>query len=156
MDAELTDLPEMSDRELNEALKEHAIEEQDELSIKDRRLARIDEYEEAALSSSDAFAALIGIGNAHLQRIFEHLSTAILEELESRGGSFEAICELNPHMRLLVKMRSSVEKVFAVQPPNDGQQFSQGGMGIGVNNNLANSKRKLLPKGIRSNRANRK
>ena len=84
MEAEPTDAREMRDHELNEALEAHAAEELDGLSIQNQRLARVQEYEEAALARSDPFAAVIGMGNAYLQRVFEHLGAAILDELDSR------------------------------------------------------------------------
>ena len=149
MGAEPTDAREMQDHELNEVLETHAAEELDGLSIHNQRLARIQEYEEAAVSRSDPFAAVIGMGNAHLQRVFEHLGAAILDELDGRTHTVEELRELGPEIRLLVKLRNSIETDIAVQPPDAGQQaaaFPHRQKGKGLDTQLATSKRDLLPK----------
>ena len=112
----------MRDDELNEALEAHAAEELDGLSIQNQRLARIQEYEEAAVSRSDPFAAVIGMGNAYLQRVFEHLGAAVLDELDSRPHTVEELREFGPEIRLLVKLRNSIETDLAFQAPDAGQQ----------------------------------
>ena len=154
MKAEPTNVREMPDNELNEALEAHAVEELDGLSIQNQRLARVQEYEEAALSRSDPFAAVIGMGNAHLQRVFEHLGAAILDELDSRAHTVEEFREFGPEIRLLVKLRNSIETDLAFQPPGDGQQaaaFQHSMKGNGFDTKLATRKRDLLPKGWRAN-----
>jgi hypothetical protein len=83
----------MPDHELNEVLEAHAAEELDGLSIQNQRLARVQEYEEASVSRSDPFAAVIGMGNAYFQRVFEHLGAAILDELDSRAHTVEELRE---------------------------------------------------------------
>jgi hypothetical protein len=149
MQAEPTDAREMRDDELNEALEAHATEELDGLSIQNQRLARVQEYEEAAVSRSDPFAAVIGMGNAYLQRVFEHLGAAILDELDSRAHTVDELREFGPEIRLLVKLRNSIETDLAVQPPDAGQQaaaFPHSRKGKGLDTKVATGKRDLLPK----------
>jgi hypothetical protein len=149
MGAEATDAREMRDHELNEALETHAEDELDGLSIQNQRLARIQEYEEAAVSRSDPFAAVIGMGNAHFQRVFEHLGAAILEELDSHPHSVEELREFGPEIRLLVKLRSAIETDLEVQPPEaetPAAAFSGRIQGTGLDTRLVSGKRDLLPK----------
>lgn len=115
MDAESNDASKMRDQQLNESLEAHGQDDLDGLSIRNQRLARIQEYEEAAVSRPDPFAAVIGMGNASLQRVFEHLGAAIVEELDSRPHTVGEIRELEPEIRLLVKIRNSIETDLAVQ-----------------------------------------
>jgi hypothetical protein len=139
----------MGDHELNEALETHAEDELDGLSIQNQRLAMIQEYEEAAVSRSDPFAAVIGMGNAHFQRVFEHLGAAILEELDSHPHSVQEIREFEPEIRLLVKLRNSMETDLEVQPPEAGRPaaaFPHRMTGKGLDAKVASSKRDLLPK----------
>src|SRR6188768_1313504 len=99
MEAERTDAREMRDHELNEALEAYTAEELDGLSVQNQRLAKIQKYEDAAVSRSDPFAAVIGMGNAYLQRVFEHLGTAILDELDTRAHTVEEFREFSPEIR---------------------------------------------------------
>lgn len=149
MGAKPTAARQMPDHELNEVLESHAAEELDGLSIQNQRLARVQEYEEAAVSRPDPFAAVIGMGNADLQRVFEHLSAAILDELDSRAHTVDELREFSPEIRLLLKLRKSIETDLAVQPPDAGQQaaaFPQRMQGTGLDIQLAAGKRDLLPK----------
>ena len=149
METEPTDTRKMRDDQLNEALETDAAEELDGLSIRNQRLARIQEYEEAAVSRIDPFAALFGFGNADFQRIFDLLSAAIFDELDSRGHTIEVLRELAPEIRLLVKLRNSIALDLAVQPPDAGQQaaaFPRSMNGKGLDTKAATSKRDLLPK----------
>jgi hypothetical protein len=63
-----------------------------------------------------------GMGAASCQRIFEHLGTAVLDELDSRPHSVEEIREYEPEIRLLVKLRHAVEADVAFQGNDAGQQ----------------------------------
>ena len=58
------------------------------------------------------------MGNAYFQRIFEHLGAAILDELDSRAHTVEELRELAPEIRLLVKLRNSIETDLAFQGTN--------------------------------------
>ena len=89
MDMEPTNTDAVSDQELNAALEAHAAEDYDGLSIRNQRRARIQEYEESALSRLDPFAAVIGLGNVIFQSIIEHLGAAILDELNSKAPTLE-------------------------------------------------------------------
>jgi hypothetical protein len=112
------------DEELNKALKFDDAEVYDDLAIRNQRLARIQEYEESALARRDPLAAVIGLGNADFQRIFECLGTAVLEQLEAGSKSIEEIRELEPEIRLLVKIRKAIETDVALQAREAEQQPS--------------------------------
>jgi hypothetical protein len=149
MEAERTDARETRYQELNEALEVNSVEELDGLNIQNQRLARVQEYEEAAVSRSDPFAAVIGMGSASFQRIFEHLGAAILDELDGRAHTFEELRELTPEIRLLVKLRDAIEKDFEVQAPDADQQAAalpRLRKSKGRDTKVATSKRDLLPK----------
>jgi hypothetical protein len=149
MESEPTDARKMPDHELNEALDAHAAEELDGLSMQNQRLARIEEYEEAAVSRSDPLAAVIGMGNAYLQRIFEHLGAAVLDELDSHAYTVEEFRELSPEIRLLAKLRKLIETDLELQPPDAGQQaaaFLPGSNGKRLDTRATNGKRELPPK----------
>ena len=153
MEAEPNDACKMRDYELNDSLDARAVEELDGLTIQNQRLARIQEYEEAAVSRPEAFAAVIGMGNAYFQRVFEHLGAAILDELDSRAHTVEELREFGPEIRLLVKLRNAIETDLAVQPPDPRQQAAAFPhmKGKGFDTQLATSKRDLLPKRWRAN-----
>ncbi len=154
MDTEPNDPAEMQDQALNEALESPAAEDLDGLSIQDRRLAKVDEYEDAALSRADTFAAMIGIGNASLQRVFEHLGAALLGELDSRAHTLEEIREYRPEIGLMVKLRKSIETDLEFHFPDAGQQGAAFSRRIqnGLDNKVATRKRELLPKRWMDNR----
>jgi hypothetical protein len=120
MEAKLSHPGTMSDDELNEALEVHRAEEFDGLSLQNQRLAIIQEYEEAALLRADPFAAVIGMGNAYLQRIFEHLGAAVLDELDTRAPGIAELRELVPEIRLLTKLRNAIQTDLAFQATNTG------------------------------------
>jgi hypothetical protein len=122
MEAKLIDARPVPDYVLNEALDAHAVDELDGLSIQNQRLAKIQEYEEASLLRTDPFAAVLGMGNASMQRIFEHLGAAILEELDGRPHTVEEFRELAPEIRLLAILRRSIETEFVVQRSDATQQ----------------------------------
>src|SRR4051794_37868454 len=63
-----SDVRDAHDSELNEPLETNVADDPEGLSIQNQRLARILEYEEAALARMDPLAAVIGIGNAYFQR----------------------------------------------------------------------------------------
>jgi len=130
MEMEPTNTDAVSDQELNTALEAHIAENYDGLSIESQRSARIKEYEESALSRLDPFAAVIAMGNASLQRIFEHLNAALLDELYSKAHTLEEMREISPEIRLLLKLRKSIETGFAFQL-HDAEQhaatYRQGG-----------------------------
>jgi hypothetical protein len=110
---------------------------------------RIDEYEEAAVSRPDPFAAVIGMGAAFCQRIFEHVGTAVLEELDSQPHSVEEIREYEPVFNLLIKFRKSVEADLAFQAHYAGQQSAaipKRKKGNRLETKAATGKRDLLPK----------
>ena len=89
------------------------------------------------------------MGNAYLQRVFEHLGAAILDELDSRAHTVEELRELGPEIRLLVKLRNSIETDLSVQPPDAGQQaaaFPHSMKGKGLDTKVATGKRDLLRK----------
>lgn len=121
MDTESNDASKMRDQELNESLEAHGQDDLDGLSMRNQRLARVQEYEEAAIARPDPFAAVIGIGNADFQRVFEHLGAAILDELDSRTPTVDAFRELGPEIRLLVKIRNSIETDLAVHTADAGR-----------------------------------
>ena len=64
------------------------------------------------------------MGAADLQRVFEHLSGAILTELDSRDHTVDELREFGPDIRLLLKLRKSVEMDLAIQKPDDEQPAS--------------------------------
>lgn len=149
METEPTDARMMRDDELNEALAAHAAEELGGLSIENRRLERIQEYEEAALSRPDPFAAVIGLGNASLQRVFEHLGKALLDAMDGHPHTVDELRELSPEIRLLVKLRKLIETDLAIQPSDAGQQvaaFPHAMQGKRLDTKIATGKRDLLPR----------
>jgi len=122
MDVQPTNAYKMLDHELNEALDAKSSEELEGLSIQNQRLAKVHEYEEAALARSDSFAAMIGMGNAYFQRVFEHLGTALLDELDARPNTIAEIREVEPEIRLLLKVRSAIETDLEVAAADFKQQ----------------------------------
>jgi hypothetical protein len=112
----------MEDDELNEAVDAHSVEELDGLSMQNQRLARVQEYEEAAVSRPDPLAAVSGMGAAFCQRIFEHLGTAVLDELDRFPHSVEEFREYEPEIRLLAKLRKSIEQDLTLQAHETPQQ----------------------------------
>jgi hypothetical protein len=123
MEAEPTKPREMRDEDLNAALEAHTVEDLDGLNIQNHRLARIQEYEEEVVSRSNPYAAMIGVGSADFQRIFEHYSKALLEELDSRH-TFAEVRELNRDIRLLETLRRAVEADLEFQSADAGQPVS--------------------------------
>ncbi len=149
MEVEPGDARKMRDYELNEALEADGPEILDGLSMQNQRLARVQEYEEAAVARPDPFAAVIGMGNAYFQRVFEHLGAALLDELDCRAHTVEELREFGPDIRLLVKLRNAIETDLAVQLPDAGQQAmtSQHRMqGNGLDTRMATRKRDLMAK----------
>jgi hypothetical protein len=114
----------MPDEELDKSLKLDDADEYDDLTIRNQRLARIQEYEESAVTRRDPLAAIIGIGNADFQRMFETLGTAILEQIEAGSKSIKELRELGPDIRLLVKIRKAIETDVALQTLAAEQQPS--------------------------------
>jgi hypothetical protein len=84
------------------------------LSVQNHRLARIAEFEEDALARPNPYAAVIGFGCADLQRVLGHYSKALLQQLESREHTWEEIRELEPTVRLLLKLQAAVALDLAV------------------------------------------
>jgi hypothetical protein len=115
----------LGDGELNRALNIDDADVRDQQTLRNQRLARIQEYEESALIRRDPLAAVIGMGNADLQRIFESLGTAVLEQIESGSKSIEEFRELGPEIRLLVKLRKAIEVDVALQALETEQQPSR-------------------------------
>ena len=149
MDPERADAHKIQDDELNEALETDPAEERDGLSIQNQRLARIQEYEEAAISRPDSQAAVIGMGSASFQRMFEHLSEAIVNRLDSYPHTLEEVRELSPEMRLALKLWSTVETDLTLQTSDTGQQataFPPSRNGTRLDTNLTTNKRGLVPK----------
>ena len=137
------------DHELNEALEKDAGQELDGLSIRNQRLARILEYEEAALSRSDPHAAVIGMGNAQLQRICEHVGDAVLERWDAHTPTVEEIRELSPQIRLMVAMRKMMDTDLAFQSEDFQQQaaaFPHSAKRKGITNHVGSSQRGLVAK----------
>ena len=122
MDVQPTNAHKMLDHELNKALDAQSPEDRDGLSIQYQRLAKVQEYEEAALARSNPFAAIIGMGNAHFQRVFEHLGAALLDELDARPNTIAEIREVEPEIRLLLKVRSAMETDLEVGAAEFNQQ----------------------------------
>jgi hypothetical protein len=148
MAAETTDAREARDYALN-AQEPKDADELDELQLKNQRLARIQEYEEAAVSRTDPLAAVIGMGNADLQRIFEHLGAAILDAIDSRSHTVEELRELAPDIRLLVKLRNAIETDLAFQSTDITSQGAALPHGMRPNRPHAKeptNKRDLVPK----------
>ena len=138
----------MQDEELNEALDAHSAEELDGLSMQHQRQARVDEYEEAAVSQPNPYAAVSGMGGAFCQRIFEPLGPAVLVELDSHPHTVEEIREYEPEIRLLVKLRNSVEADLAFQANDAGPPTAaipHRKKGNGPDTKAATSKRNMLP-----------
>lgn len=147
-----TDVP-GSDREL-ESPDAPTAEDLDGLSMKNQRLARIQDFEEDAVSRTGAYAAVMGMGTAYLQRIFEHLGAAVLDVMDSHPHSVQELRELRPEIRLLVQLRKTIETDLEVQSSDAGDQpsvFPQSLKHKGLDANLATSKRGLLPKRWRVN-----
>ena len=89
------------------------------------------------------------MGNASFQRIFEHLGAALLDELDSRDHTVAELREYEPEIRLLVKLRNSIETDLDPQLPEAGQQaaaFPRPMKSKGLRTKVATSKRDLLPK----------
>jgi hypothetical protein len=89
------------------------------------------------------------MGTAYLQRVFEHLGAALLDELDSYAHPVEELREYEPEIRLLVKLPSAIETDLAVQPPDAGQQavpFPHSVKGKWLDTKLAAGKRDLLAK----------
>jgi hypothetical protein len=110
------------DDELDSALNLENADDLDELNIRNQRVARILDYEESAVARRDPFAAIIGMGNADMQRMCEYVGAAILERLDCGTKSIEEIREVSPEMRLLVKMRKSIETDLALHLLEGEQQ----------------------------------
>jgi hypothetical protein len=149
MDANGTNARKISDHELNEALEAHALEDVDGLSIKNQRLASIQEYEEAALARSNPFAAVLGMAGSQMQQISEYLGAAIIAEFESRGGSLEVIRELRPEMGLQIKLIKLAQTDLLFQLAETEPQsnlYRHGSKGKGISSNLASTKHVKLPK----------
>ena len=143
-----SDVRDAQDNELNEPLETNAADDPDGLTIQNQRPARILEYEEAALRT-DPLAAVIGIGNAHFQRIFEHLGSAVLDVIDSGPQTVEQLRELAPEIRLMLKLRNAIEADLAVQSPDADQHaaaFPRGAKPKGIGSKVATTKRELLPK----------
>jgi hypothetical protein len=149
MDTERADARKTQNDELNEALETDPAEERDGLSIQNQRLARIQEYEEGAISRPDPRDAMIGMGSATLQRMFEHLGEAIVNRLDSYPHTFEEVRELSPEMRLALKLRSAIETDLTLQTSDTGPQataFPPRRNGKELDTNLTTNKRGLVPK----------
>lgn len=149
MEAEPTDAREMLDYKLSEALESHAEDELDGLSIQNRRLGRIQEYEDVCLARPDPYAAIIGMGTSSLQRVFEHLGNALLDELDSHTHKLEEVREYTPEIRLLVKLRNAIEADLEFQsadtePP--ATAFPHNRKSTGQDTKVPTSQRDLLPK----------
>ena len=130
------------------SLREDADEVLDGLSIEDRRRARIDEYEESAVSRADPGAALLGMGTANLQRVAEQLGLAILDELENQPPTIDAFRELGPEIRMLAKIHSVVATDVAFQKMDVGHSNSSPHRkkGITLDASTSAGKRQILPK----------
>ena len=124
MESESSDARRFGDEELNRALDAYSDEDSDAQNIRNQRLARVHEYEESTVSRADPFAAVIGMGTADLQRVFEHLSGAILAELDNREHTVDEFRELGSDIRLLLKIRKSIEVDLTFQAPDVGQPAS--------------------------------
>jgi hypothetical protein len=76
------------------------------------------------------------------------LGAAILDELDSRAHTVEELREYAPEIRLLVKLRNSVEADLAFQANDAGQQAAaipHRKKGNGLDTKAATSKGDLLP-----------
>jgi hypothetical protein len=120
MESKPTDTAPIRDDELNAALEEHVVEDLDHLDSRNLRLARVQEHEEESISRSNPFAAMIGWGTADLQRVFDCYSRVILHEIDNRNTLAE-IRELNPDIRLLLKLREAIETDLEFAFADDGQ-----------------------------------
>jgi hypothetical protein len=146
---EPTDARDVPDYELNKPLETDAAEALEGLSMQNRRLATIQEYEETAISRTDPLAAVIGMGNAYFQRIFEHLGKAVLDVIDSRPHTVAEMREYAPEIRLLVKLRNAIETDLVVQPPDverHAAALPRGAKSKVCGTEMATSERELLPK----------
>jgi hypothetical protein len=137
-----------NDRDFRQAPDAFA-EELDGLSMPNRRRARVDEFEEDAISRSDSYAAVIGMGSAYLQRVFEALGAALLEEIDSHPLTVQELRALNPEIRMLVKLRSAIETDLEVQALASGDQSV--GFASGLKRKEIAGKRALFPQRFREN-----
>ena len=140
---------EILDDELTTSLESYSATDLGELSISNQRLAKIDEYEERALARTDPFEAVIGMGSADLQRIFEYMSAAILAQLESQAPTLEGIREVAPVIRILVKVRTAIETDLPFQDADAGWQAAnkaRSKIGKGIGPKFAASTHDQLPK----------
>jgi hypothetical protein len=114
----------LPDYVLNEVLDPRAPGDLDGLSIKNQRLARIQEYEEEAISRENPFEAVIGMGNASLQRVFEQYGQALIDAFEGRDPTLEEMRQYSSDIRLLLKVRKSIETDIALQTAHADQSAS--------------------------------
>ena len=146
---EPTEARDVPDCELNEPLETDAAEALEGLSIQNRRLATIQEYEEAAVSRTDPLAAVIGMGNAYLQRIFEHLGAAVLDAMDNGPHTVADLREYAPEIRLLLKMRNAIETDLVVQSLDAAQHAAalpRGAKSKVYGAKMATGQRELLAK----------
>jgi hypothetical protein len=120
METKRTDLHDMEDHELNQALER--AEELDGLCLQHQRLARIQDYEDLALARSNPIAAVRGMGTSYLAQIFEYLGKAVLDDLESRTPTLTALREVSPEIRVLLKLRLAMEADLEFQHHVIGEQ----------------------------------
>ena len=116
-----TDPQALQDQDLNQAL-EMDEEELDGLSLQQRRLARIQEYEEEALARIDPLAAVVGMGTVYLAQLFEYFAKAVVDEFKTQPPTLALCRELTPQVRLLAKLRSAIDTDFEFQQHNIGEQ----------------------------------
>ncbi len=116
-----TDPQALQDQDLNQAL-EMDEEELDGLSLQQRLLARIQEYEEEALARIDPLAAVVGMGTVYLAQLFEYFAKAVVDEFKTQPPTLALCRELTPQVLLLAKLRSAIDTDFEFQQHNIGEQ----------------------------------
>jgi hypothetical protein len=119
----------------------------DDLSMQDRRRAKIDEYEEAAVSRSDPSDAVAGMGNANLLRVTERLTPAVLETLDSEPPTIDVAREIAPVVRLMIRVQALVDSDRAMERMEGGRDslsYRKKGIALDVDRNSTD--RLLAPK----------
>jgi 3-methyladenine DNA glycosylase/8-oxoguanine DNA glycosylase len=99
--------PRLLDDRLNQALEEGP----QDLKTKRRQLRRerIDEFENESAQHTNAYSAVLGASTADIARISEYFGSCIVHQMGSDVPSMARMQELEPAVRMLLRLRKSLE-----------------------------------------------
>jgi hypothetical protein len=97
------------EQHLNHALDAASIDDLDAQSMRAKRLALIDCFEEEALERSTPQDALLGASTAVLHRLANALGEALVEYCDSHEPTLELLRDVYPDINLLQKLRRHIE-----------------------------------------------